>query len=302
MTTEPITFEAWRSRALSYRHRGHRIAHRVAGEGPALLALHGFPSASWDWAPIWRQLTARFRVIAADMIGFGDSDKPGAYGYSIVDQATMHEGLLASVGVDRVHVLAHDYGVSVAQELLARHEERASRGAGSPAIDSIVFLNGGVFPEMHRPRFVQRLLASPIGFAVGPLSTKRTFRAGMTAIFGPQTPPSAQLIDELWTLLRHAHGERVLHRLIGYMAERRRERERWVGPLLSTRVPLRFVNGVLDPVSGGHMVARYRTVVPNADVVELAVGHYPQIEDPEGVLRAFFALHDRLSRASSATA
>jgi pimeloyl-ACP methyl ester carboxylesterase len=295
--TPAPSFEQWRRTASTYRHRGHAIAYRAEGEGPALLAIHGFPSASWDWAPLWSRLTARFQVIAADMIGFGDSDKPRAYDYSILDQATLHEGLLATLGVERFHVLAHDYGDTVAQELLARHEARASSGKSGPAISSICFLNGGLFPEAHRPRFVQHLLASPLGFAVGALSSKATFRAGLTAVFGPHTPPSPQLVDELWTLLRHADGQRVLHRLIGYMAERRRHRERWVGPLLRTSVPLRLIDGSLDPVSGAHLAARYRELVPKADVTELPrVGHYPQVEDPDGVLRAFFAFHDRLAR------
>lgn len=290
-------FETWRRSAAIYRHRGHAIAYRVAGEGPTLLAIHGFPSASWDWAPIWDRLTARFRVIAADMIGFGDSDKPADYAYSIVDQASLHEGLLRSLGVAETHVLAHDYGDSVAQELLARHEERAGAGSRAIALASIVFLNGGLFPEAHRPRVVQRLLASPLGFAVGRFTSKRMFARGLTAVFGPRTPPSAALIDELWALLRHADGERVLHRLIGYMAERRRLRARWLEPLLRTRVPLRLIDGPLDPVSGAHLAARYRALVPNADVVELpGIGHYPQVEDPDGVLRAFFEFHDRLAR------
>jgi pimeloyl-ACP methyl ester carboxylesterase len=109
------------------------------------------------------------------------------------------------------------------------------------------------------------------------------------------TPPSAQLIDELWTLFRHNDGHLVMHRLIGYMAERRRHRERWVGALQRTKVPLRVIDGSLDPISGAHMVARYRELVPDADAVELPeVGHYPQVEDPAGVLRAFLAFHERL--------
>jgi len=84
-------------------------------------------------------------VVAPDLIGFGWSDKPRAYDYSIIDQATLCEGLLRELGAERVHVLAHDYGDSVAQELLARHEERDSRG--TPALQSVCFLNGGLFPE-----------------------------------------------------------------------------------------------------------------------------------------------------------
>ena len=288
-------FERWRHEGRTFRYRGHEIFYRIDGSGPALLAIHGFPSASWDWQPIWPELVVRFRVIAADMIGFGWSDKPRAYDYSIHDQATMHEALLGELGVDRVHLLAHDYGDTVAQELLARHEERQRNGATGIALESVCFLNGGLFPEAHRARFVQKLLASPIGALVGRASSKRAFRSGLTRIFGPKTPPSAKLIDELWNLLRHQDGRRVLHLLIGYMAERRKERERWVGVLARTKVPLRVIDGCADPVSGAHMLARYRELVPNPDVVELAeIGHYPQVEDPAGVLRAFIEFHERL--------
>jgi len=257
-----------------------------------VVAIHGFPSASWDWHAVWPELVRRFRVIAPDMIGFGWSAKPRDHAYSILDQATLHEGLLRQLGVARAHVLAHDYGDTVAQELLARHLD----GALGFAIDSVCFLNGGLFPETHRPRAVQRVLASPLGRVVGRLTSKRAFGRGMTAIFGPATPPSAALIDELWTLLRHHDGHLVLHHLIGYMAERRRHRGRWVGALTRATVPMRVIDGLADPVSGAHMLARYRELVRNPDICELPeIGHYPQLEDPAGVLRGFLGFHDRIA-------
>lgn len=285
------SLQHWRDTARTYRHRGHAIAYHDEGEGPALLVIHGFPSAAWDFRPQWPALTARFRVIAPDLLGFGDSDKPRDHDYSIVDQARMITGLLTELGVTRVHVLAHDYGDTVAQELLACHEERSG-----PELASICFLNGGLFPEAHRPRTIQRLLASPLGALVGRFTRQRTFDAGLTAIFGPRTPPSRALLDELCTLFTRHEGQRVTHEIIGYMAERRRRRARWVGPLCTTTVPLRLIDGLLDPVSGAHMVARYRELVPRPDVVELAdVGHYPQIEDPAAVLAAFLEFHERLA-------
>jgi pimeloyl-ACP methyl ester carboxylesterase len=68
-----------------------------------------------------------------------------------------------------------------------------------------------------------------------------------------------------------------------------------VGALQKTRVPLRVVNGPQDPVSGAHMVERYRELVPDPDTVLLpGVGHYPQVEDADGVVRAFLDFHVRL--------
>ena len=65
---------------------------------PVLLAIHGYPFNSWDWALIWPTLAERFTVIAPDMIGMGFSAKPVAYEYSVADHADMHEALLAAPG------------------------------------------------------------------------------------------------------------------------------------------------------------------------------------------------------------
>ena len=87
-----------------------------------------------------------------------------------------------------------------------------------------------------------------------------------------------------------------MHALLGYMEERRLHRARWVGALQATQVPLRVIDGAEDPVSGAHMVARYRELVPRPDVVSLpGIGHYPQTEDAAGVLNAFFEFHARLA-------
>ncbi|MFO0617948.1 MAG: alpha/beta hydrolase [Polyangiaceae bacterium] len=291
-------FERWRSEGRRFRHRGYDVFYREEGDAgrPALLAIHGFPSASWDWWPIWPALVARFRVLTADLIGFGWSDKPVGYRYSILDQATLLENLARERGLTEAHVLAHDYGDTVAQELLARSERRRERGDGGLRIHSVCFLNGGLFPEAHRATRAQKLLRTPLGPVLARLFTRARLASSLREIFGPDTPPSEELVDELWTLMLHADGRRATPRLLGYIDERREYRERWVGALVRARVPLRFVNGVLDPVSGGHMLERYREIVPEPDAVALdRVGHYPQIEDPAAVLGAFMEFHDRLS-------
>src|SRR5262245_59196885 len=114
----------WQRGAARFDYRGYPIFYRDDGRGPAVVCIQGFPTASWDWHKLWPALTARFRVIALDMIGFGLSAKPRAYDYSLRDQAALHEALLAALGIGEAHILAHDYGDSVAQELLARHNTR----------------------------------------------------------------------------------------------------------------------------------------------------------------------------------
>lgn len=285
----------WRSAGKAFDYNGRSIFYREEGQGPALVCIHGFPTASWDWHLVWPELTQRFRVIALDMIGFGFSAKPRAYTYSILDQASIHEALLRELGVDFIHILAHDYGDTVAQELLARYEDRRQASTAGIKLESVCFLNGGLFPESHRARLIQKLLLTPLGPLLSRLSSERRFRRSFAAVFGPNTRPSDDELKAAWSLVAHNDGWKIAHQLIRYIPERRQQRERWVGALQRTKLPLRFINGPADPVSGAHMAARYRELVPNPDVVELnGIGHYPQIEDPAGVLHAFFEFVQRL--------
>ena len=109
--------KAWKSAGQYFDYLGFQIFYRVdgppLGEAPVLLLIHGYPFNTWDWAPIWPTITQRFTVIAPDMIGMGFSDKPVAYQYSVPDHADVHEALLAHLGVDKAHILAHDLGDSV---------------------------------------------------------------------------------------------------------------------------------------------------------------------------------------------
>ena len=105
---------------------------------------------------------------------------------------------------------------------------------------------------------------------------------------------TADELHGMWQLASGNDGMAVMPKLIGYMAERRHHRERWVRPLVEPPCPIRLVNGLADPISGAHMVARYRDVVSAPDVIELAgIGHYPQLEAPDAVVDAVLALFER---------
>ena len=86
-----------------------------------LFILHGFPTSSFDFHLVFPNLTKVFRrIIAPDFIGFGFSSKPRSYDYSVNDQAILVTSLMNQLNIKEAHFLAHDYGDSVAQELLAR--------------------------------------------------------------------------------------------------------------------------------------------------------------------------------------
>lgn len=109
----------------------------------------------------------------------------------------------------------------------------------------------------------------------------------MHNIFGPNTPPSDQDIDDFWTLISANNGHQHMHLLLDYMKQRKQYRERWVSALQNANAPLRLTAGMADPISGAHMVARYKQLIPNADVIEFdQIGHYPQIESAEAVVNS----------------
>lgn len=294
MSLAEIPLSVWRTRGHHFSFRGQTIRYWTAGHGEPLLLLHGFPTASWDWHYLWQPLAQRYQVIACDMLGFGDSSKPLHYSYSLMEQADIQQALLEHLQVtEPVHLLGHDYGATVAQELLARHHE------GRAQIASCVFLNAALFPECHRPLLIHKLLLSRLGWLVA-----RSFRRDdlvncVSKIYGPRTRPSESALDDCWSLMVANRGMRVLHKLSTYPLECMTYRERWVGALLVGGVPLRFINGLVDPVCGGHVVERYRQLVPEPDTVLLpGVGHYPHTESPVQVLYHYLAFraYSRLGR------
>ncbi len=165
---------------------------------------------------------------------------------------------------------------------------------------SLALLNGWLFPQTYRPRFIQRLLMSPLGpFLVhflGRACLRRTFRR----IFGPDTPPTEADLDDFWALIEHHGGRAVIPKLIRYMKEREEHADRWTPALQEAGVPLRLIDGAADPISGRHMAEYYHKHIPRPDVVLLeGIGHYPQWEAPEQVLEHYLAFAGPVSASDT---
>lgn len=289
-----MDLEQWRQRGRRMLLNGFDcfVVDEGGAERPVILLIHGFPTASWDWHPIWPALSQRFRLVTLDMPGFGFSEKPKGHRYLIHEQADTVEALVAAVGLSSFHVLAHDYGDTVAQELLYRQNV----GEGIGRWRSCCFLNGGLFAGQHRPLLIQKLLASPIGPLINRLITKRSLRRAMERIFDPGRPPTDTEIDAFWTLLTTNDGRAAFPRLIRYMHERVTFGDRWCAALRDARVPLALINGSSDPISGAHLVAWYREAIGEPEyVLELPdVGHYPQVEAPDRVAAGYLSFVDGL--------
>jgi pimeloyl-ACP methyl ester carboxylesterase len=253
---------------------------RRMGAGPAVTMLHGFPSSSHDWARVASPLAERHALLLPDFLGFGASDKPAEHDYTLHEQADLVEALWEREGVNSTAVVAHDYAVSVTQELLARRAE----GTLSTDIVAVHLLNGGLYPELHRPEPVQTALLDPVqGPQVSAALTEELFVKALEPTFAEGFDAASDSAD-IWQAMSRDDGQLIAHRLICYITDRKLHGERWVTALEATDVPVAFVWGMLDPVSGAHMAQRIRERIPHAPFLALDnVGHWPPREAPERV-------------------
>ena len=276
----------WRDKASYFPFQGHQIAYWTGGNAKAkpLLLVHGFPTCAFDWAATWEALGADHRLIACDMLGFGLSDKPKdgfkGLGFTIHWQTDVQAALLDHLAIRDFDALVHDYGVSVGQEMLARQQG----GFGFEDLGQCLFLNGGIFPDQHRPVTMQKIGVSPFGFILGVLMSRKGFGKSFTQVFGPSTKPSEAELDAFWEFISHKGGNTLTHKLLHYIADRRTHKVRWEAALVAAQGKIGLINGALDPVSGKHAYDKWRDVLPNARHHLLPdVGHYPQVEAPERV-------------------
>lgn len=257
----------------------HALFARVSGRGPWLTFLHAFPTSSWDWSNVVAAVERRYRCLCFDFLGFGDSDKPRRHEYSILEQGDLVEALWRLYGVEGTLLVAHDYGATVAQELIARHDE----GEAVTRLDGAVLMNGALYVDLARPLLVQRLLVTPgVGAIVARALGFRGFARGLASVFSESHPIAPDELREHWRVLGRRGGTApIAHRLSQYMRDREVHARRWETALEQTAVPLRFVWGMADPRSGSQIAQRIRERIPHATLVALEdVGHYPQLEVP----------------------
>jgi pimeloyl-ACP methyl ester carboxylesterase len=278
-----VTWSEWRRQAVPVDVGGLAVATYALGppDAPTFTFCHGYPSSSLDIAEVADLLGTTWRMVALDLPGFGASDKPAGHPYSIHASADAVEATWLAKATTSTVLVVHDYSVSVGQELLAR------RAAGDLRVEvtGVVWMNGGLYPDLHRPSPGQQMLLDPDhGAEVAAAVDRQAFLNGIRGTWGTRYPFDEATVDEIYRSMDERGGVRLMHELLHYVADRRRHADRWRQALESTHLPMAFVWGELDPVSGGHVVPRLRERVGHARLVALAdVGHWPLLEAPDVV-------------------
>ena len=152
----------WRSRGGYFSWRPAQgdaspveIFHVEMGDPGAsvLLLIHGWPTSSIDWFEVADQLSGRFRVCALDFPGYGFSDKPQGWGYSLARDEELIEFYLSEIiGAEAAVVVAHDRGDSVALV----HAARCAEGRSATRLEHLVLSSGNIFLPLSNLTQVQR--------------------------------------------------------------------------------------------------------------------------------------------------
>ena len=186
---------------------------------PVLLLVHGWPTSSIDWFDVAGQLTARFRVCVLDFPGYGFSDKPQGWGYSLARDEELIEFYLAEVlGADAAVIVAHDRGDSVALV----HAARCADGRSATRVEHLVLSNGNIFlPLSNLTQAQRRILGKDSGLQIAAALYAPVLAEAMGATtFTPPRKPGDPEVEALTATFAHHDGMKVLHETIQYLAER----------------------------------------------------------------------------------
>ncbi|MFT6699513.1 MAG: pimeloyl-ACP methyl ester carboxylesterase [Porticoccaceae bacterium] len=272
---------------LDWKNKGHLISVYnknifVIDKGKSketLVILHGYPTSSYDYYKVLPELSKHYRVIIHDHLGFGFSDKPLEYSYSIIEQADIALQLWKQMGLTNVTLLAHDYGTSIATEILARHNKQQI----NLQIDQLILCNGSMHIELSKLRVIQKLLRNKITRKwVAKLTNFSLYKKNLRNIYFDKKKISNEELQEMWFQLLHNKGEKIIHSLSNYINERYTFWHRWIGALKETQIPTKIVWAKNDPVAIDLIAELLALEIHNNKLFWInECGHFPMLEKPE---------------------
>lgn len=247
---------------------------------PCLLILHGYPTCTYDYHKVMPFLMQHFRVVMHDHLGFGYSDKPSNYSYSMMEQTDQALLLWKKLGIKEATILAHDYGTSIATELLARDERFK---CADLKIKQMILCNGSMHVELAQLRLIQKLLLNRwAGPWVAKLSSRRTLAKNLQNIYADPHKITTSEVDALWEMMTYNQGRSVLHKTTQYIKQRETYWHRWIGALQSTQLLIHIVWAKNDPVAVVKMADVLHQEIHHSRLTLIDdVGHFPMLEAPE---------------------
>jgi pimeloyl-ACP methyl ester carboxylesterase len=274
-----MNIEDWKQKGQPidvYGHPVFYIQHHI--DKPTICFLHGYPSASYDYLHVLPLLEEDFSYVIHDQLGYGFSSKPDNYSYSLIEQAEVAIELWRKLGLKEIHLVSHDYGTSVANEIVVRR----LRGFEPVKIKSVTFCNGSMHIELAKLKLVQKLMKHTFwGKYMAALSNKRSFTQTMRSIWYDKSKFNKEEIENLYDLLRLNSTNAIFHKVSLYNNERVKYWHRWIGNLPNLDIPAHVLWAQQDPIAVKTIAEQLAKEIPNAVYTKIDnCGHYPMLEQP----------------------
>ena len=170
---------------------GDRVAYRDEGAGEVLLLIHGMGGSSASWREIVPKLSKKYRVVAPDLLGHGESDKPRG-DYSLGAFAVFLRDFLDALGIPEVTVVGHSLGGGVAMQFAHQHRDYCQR--------LVLISSGGLGDDVGR---MLRLLSLPGGELMLPLAASR-LRSTAAKALRPMSSSDEEVTRFSETMRAHA--------------------------------------------------------------------------------------------------
>lgn len=276
-----MTANNWKQKGEFVTIYNHKVFVIDKGEKhkPVLVILHGYPTSSFDYYKVLDKLSEKYRVIIHDHLGFGFSDKPQNYSYSLVEQADVALALWKKLEISKFTLLAHDYGTSVATEIIARHNKNQI----DCIIEKLILCNGSIHIELSQLRLIQKLLKNQkTGKYVAKLSNEFIFSKNIRNVYFNKNKVSKEELHEMWQQITYNNGKAIFHRLSNYINERYFFWHRWIGALKETDISTKLVWPKNDPVAVYAIAELLAQEIKNNTLYTIEnSGHFPMLESPE---------------------
>ena len=248
----------------------------------SMVILHGYPTSSFDYYKIVPEISKHYRVIIHDHLGFGFSDKPKDVDYSLVKQADIALDLWRQLDLKNIHLVAHDYGTSVATEIIARYNANEL----DIKIEKLILTNGSIHIELSQLRTIQKLLKHKfLGKYVAKLTNFLIFKKNMKNIYFDTSKVTDNELKEMWKLIELNGGRKVIHKLTQYINERYLHWNRWIGALKETQISTKIIWAKNDPIAVPAIAKLLTKEIPNNTLYWIEkTGHFLMLENPKELL------------------
>ncbi len=260
----------------------------AAGAETAVVFVHGNPGSADDWAGLVAAVGEHCRAVALDMPNFGETAAPPGFEHTVDGYASFLGQALATLGIKRVHLVAHDFGGPFALMWAGGHLD---------ALSSITLIDTGFLPGYRWHRLARIWRTPGVGEAFQAITTRRAFRTSISR-GEPRGLPRA-FVDRMYDNYGRRTRRAVL-KLYRATDDPGRGAES-MQALAALDIPALVIWGEHDRYLPASYAARQREAFPSADVHVLpASGHWPHADAHDTVERLLVDFVSRVAQRSAA--